>query len=87
VREAERHVDRVGGAAGAAETAVARAYRGEGLDAEARERLAETGVTVTGDDPAVVAGTAAALRAAGRALSDENGVLGALAATLRAAGT
>jgi dihydropteroate synthase len=93
VREAERHVDgaegdeRAGeGAEHAAESAVARAYQVDGLDEDDRRALAEAGATVTGGDPTLVAGTAGDLRAAGRSLSGENRVLGALAATLRQAG-
>jgi len=86
LREAERHVEGVDGDERVAEAAMARVYRVEALDAAQREKLADAGVAVSGGDPAVVAGTVDALRAAGRALSDESGVLGALAATLRAAG-
>ncbi|SEV89612.1 dihydropteroate synthase [Halobacterium jilantaiense] len=86
VREAQRHVDDVDGDSAAAASGVARAFEVEGLDDDDRAALADAGLAVTGTDAVVVAGTAAELRAAGRSLSDENGVLGALAATLREAG-
>jgi dihydropteroate synthase len=86
VGEAERHVDRLAGDPSASTSAVARAYEVEGLHEDDRAALADAGVTVTGSDPALVAGSAETLRAAGRALSGENGALGALAATLRTAG-
>jgi dihydropteroate synthase len=90
VREAERHVTQLTGDDATDETApadaVARAYEVRGLDADDRAALTDAGVTVTGDDPAVVAGSVRTLRAGARALADREGHLGSLARVLRTAG-
>jgi dihydropteroate synthase len=90
VREAERHVTQLTGDDATNETApadaVARAYEVRGLDADDRAALTDAGVTVTGDDPAVVAGSVRTLRAGARALADREGRLASLARVLRTAG-
>ncbi|WP_232685648.1 dihydropteroate synthase [Halobacterium zhouii] len=93
VREAKRHVARLGGkesdggqSESVAEDAVARAYEVRGLDEDDRAALADAGVTVVGDDPAFVAGSARTLHAASTALSRQEGVLGALAGVWQTAG-
>jgi dihydropteroate synthase len=90
VREAERHVTQLTGDDATDETApsdaVARAYEVRGLDADDRAALTDAGVTVTGDDPAVVAGSVRTLRAGARALADREGHLASLARVLRTAG-
>ena len=93
IREAERHVARLaergssgeGGEVAAADV-VARAYEVRGLDADDRAVLEDAGVTVTGGDPAFVAGSARTLRAVSRALSGRTGLLGSLAGVWRTAG-
>jgi len=80
VREAERHVARLDGDFDTAGDAAARAYEVHGLDADERDALAAEGVTVTGDDPAFVAGSVSVLRAAAASLESRDGALGELAA-------
>ncbi|MFB6072797.1 MAG: dihydropteroate synthase [Halobacterium sp.] len=86
VREAERHVDRLGADPEVAASAVARAFEVRGLTAEERAELAESSVSVSGEDPAFVTGTAAALRSAARRFSGRSGVLGRLSAAFRRTG-
>jgi len=86
VREAERHVDRLGGDADAATDATARAYEVRGLGPAERAELAEFGVAVTGEDPAFVAGTVDRLRDASSALAGRDGALGELGATWETVG-
>jgi dihydropteroate synthase len=86
VGEVERHVDRVGGDRGVAAAAAARVYEVSRLTDDERGKLRDAGVAVTDTEPALVAGTAAVLRDAGRRFSDASGALGDLAPTLRGAG-
>ncbi|MFC3476529.1 dihydropteroate synthase [Halobacterium litoreum] len=86
VREAERHVARLDGDADAAADAVARAFEVRGLTADDRAILADEGVTITDTNPALVAGTAATLRAAAGRISGESGVLDDLATAMTTAG-
>lgn len=81
VREAERHVAELDGELSAAADAVARAYQVEGLSAASRERLAAEGVTVTGTEPAFVAGGTGTLLAAADSIENPEGVLRELVAT------
>ncbi|MFB6354669.1 MAG: dihydropteroate synthase [Halobacteriales archaeon] len=87
VAEAERHLERVGGATDGAGELVGGAYRIDGLDDAAAERLtaaaADTGVQVaSGPDAAVVGGTAAALDDLADRL--DGGPLAALTRAIRA---
>ena len=86
VGEAERHVERLGGDAEAAADATARAYEVRGLTADEKRELSDAGLTVAGDDPAFVAGTASTFRGVSAALADREGRLGELAATWRTVG-
>ncbi|WP_232702019.1 dihydropteroate synthase [Halobacterium wangiae] len=86
VREAERHVERLGGDADVATDAAARAYVVHGLDDGERAELADAGVAVSSEDPAFVAGTVRTLRAASAAIAGREGVLGELATTWKGVG-
>jgi len=86
VGEAERHVERLRGDEDAAPGAAARAYEVESLPASDRAELEAAGLTVTGDDPAFVAGTVGALQTAATGFSGRDGTLGELAATWETVG-
>ena len=86
VREAERAIERVGGPTDRAVDLVSRAYRVEGLDADAADRLAAAAadldlVVVTADGSALVGGSASDLAALADRL--EGTAVAALASTIR----
>ena len=88
VREAQRHVDRISPEpvtdsadveTAAAGRAAAHAYEVTGLSAAEKAAVTAEGVTVVGEDPAFVAGTAETLQTAASAFDGHESVLGELA--------
>ncbi|MFC7165585.1 dihydropteroate synthase [Halospeciosus flavus] len=77
VREAERHLERVGGDVGAASDAVARAFVVRDVPTDVRQTLVgaadDAGAVCTGDRELLLAGTAGEISAVSDALSGESG--------------